>query len=235
MKKKLLISFGLFLVILMEMASPCFATIQSNSSSISTPLRSVTASDFFAMFREMESVGGTLGTNAVFNSDWTDSTGNGIDSHMIKNTEWGAAAILGISAYGSGSSTVNNTTSTTGNAYGIYGLGKAAGEAEMVAGVWSGDYSSRACMSNLNRANAIYKDVYSAKANKYGDNNEWAKNENDMSDSSKCIMYRGFGGAWNEGKSLSMEAIADYGNWNGGGIAATNRGSRAALVCGSGL
>jgi hypothetical protein len=60
---------------------------------------------------------GTLGTSGINKND-------GIDCHMSKNSEWGAALLLTISAYGAGSAECVKSTSisSTGNASGVYQL-----------------------------------------------------------------------------------------------------------------
>ena len=63
-----------------------------------------TASDFFKLMREMESVGGSFGLNATFAENVSTgeyeetSESNNIDTHMCKNTEWGTVAMLSASA-----------------------------------------------------------------------------------------------------------------------------------------
>lgn len=98
--------------------------------------RYATANDFFVNSRMMETSGGTLGLNASITVDEngivTETGSNNIDSHMIKNTEWGAIVMLSGSKYGIGlENSVNNsmnglyyedTASTTYNSYGVYGM-----------------------------------------------------------------------------------------------------------------
>lgn len=114
-----------------------------------------------------------------------------LDSHMIKNTEWGAVAYLTVSQYGKGASNevdFNESSSyltgygedstlstggasTTGNMYGVFDM--SGGAIEYVAG-----YLEDECMESggenystneqLILANARYKDVYSIQTNEDG-------------------------------------------------------------------
>lgn len=85
---------------------------------------------------------------------------------MIKNTEWGAVAILTASDYGAGSS-INNSQTSTGNASGIYTLvgRKTTGtypnyyDYEYTAGVLEG---ATASMGVLSTANGRYVNKYEA-------------------------------------------------------------------------
>ncbi len=111
----------------------------------------LTPSEFFKQIREMETSNGALGLNSMFEEDATTkeyketTQTNNIDSHMIKNTEWGAAVMLSASDYGAGVGNVVNsyshstmlygdTSSTTGNKSGIYGLNIGPTQHEFVAG-----------------------------------------------------------------------------------------------------
>lgn len=83
-----------------------------------TSLTNKTANYFFTEIRKMEST--VLGLETNFDeTTWLDSSNNGVDVHMAKNTEWGTAAMLSASAYGL-APTGTSDASTTGNATGIY-------------------------------------------------------------------------------------------------------------------
>ena len=99
-----------------------------NGSTIKSLVK-VAAADFFDLIKDMKSDKGTLGV---------PSTQAKIDCHMAKNTEWGTAAMLGVSKYGN-ASTGNNANSTTGanNNTGVYQM--ADGTYEYVAGVYEGN------------------------------------------------------------------------------------------------
>lgn len=109
-----------------------------------------TASDFFKLIREMESVGGSFGLNATFVENATTgeyeetSESNNIDTHMCKNTEWGTVAMLSASDYGAGNGNVTKnynyttqtygvTASTTRNMSGVFGMYSGSGSHEYVA------------------------------------------------------------------------------------------------------
>ena len=122
----------------------------------------------FDVCRKME-------TNSVYG--W-GTTGSGIDTHLMKNVEWGAAAYLSSSKYGkTGEVTINSNSSyytgggtensyitnvgqsTTGTVYGVY---------DMSGGVWeyaaayvdNGNSSLTTYGNSLVKAEAKYKDVY---------------------------------------------------------------------------
>ncbi len=100
--------------------------------------------------RQMETAGQVMGLKESINTTSLSSTtgANNIDVHFQKNTEYGAMAILAVSDYGkqgngtSGSDYIHTNTyglaTTTGNASGIYGLGKSW---ELVAGGASSEFS----------------------------------------------------------------------------------------------
>ncbi len=104
----------------------------------------------FKLIREMEMEGGPLCLSAKFAYDssmsYNETTeANNIDSHLCKNTEWGATAILAISDFGSGNGNVKDayntttkmydvTASTTGNMTGVFGMTSGAAGVEYVAG-----------------------------------------------------------------------------------------------------
>ena len=73
----------------------------------------------------METESGPMGLKATLDgTSYNDSSSNGIDVHMIKNTEWGAILMLSLSAYGGGTQSQIQTYSTGNDNYtGVYGLG----------------------------------------------------------------------------------------------------------------
>jgi hypothetical protein len=130
--------------------------------------RSITVNDIFTNCRNME-------TSSIYG--WGTS-GTGIDTHMMKNVEWGAVAYLAKSNYGKTTEiTINNNSdyytgggsgnayvtnvgqSSTGNIYGIYDI--SGGANEYVAAYLNNGHSSLTTYgSSLVSANAKYKDVY---------------------------------------------------------------------------
>lgn len=103
--------------------------LQANPSTHNVYLtKAVDESDKY--FREMEGPGGAMGLNESLNADLTSTKSNGIDVHMMKNTEYGAIAILSASGYGNPSNE-NAITTTTGNNTGVM-IGGAEWTAEIV-------------------------------------------------------------------------------------------------------
>lgn len=99
MKKILL---GIIIGVL-TLSSVCFAEVQSlQSRPDRARLSGQSVNQFFILARNMEADGGILGKSATINaSTGAETTAtNNIDSHMAKNTEFGAAAILAVSQYG---------------------------------------------------------------------------------------------------------------------------------------
>ncbi|MBR6689496.1 MAG: hypothetical protein IKL68_05720 [Clostridia bacterium] len=113
--------------------------------------RDATVENMFNYIRDMESEGGALGLSANFATNATTkeyeetTSSNNIDTHLCKNTEWGAIAMLSASNYGAGNGNVKNnynsttktygvTASTTGNMTGVFGMFSGAAGGEFVAG-----------------------------------------------------------------------------------------------------
>ena len=93
-------------------------------------LKSTPAPTFFYYIRAMETEDGPMGLSMkadyIYSGDSAEP--NNIDVHMIKNSEWGAVALLSVSGYGAGSQRDAGTTGATltwsnGNNTGVYGLG----------------------------------------------------------------------------------------------------------------
>jgi len=113
---------------------------------------------------------------------FTNKSSLNIDTHMGKNTEWGAVAYLGHSVYGvNGAKVAENTTfiagkdytinlnqSTTGNVYGVYDM--AGGRMEYVAayiGSWAPARFGN--ISTIVTAHLKYKQIYGSVYSYYGD------------------------------------------------------------------
>ncbi|MBQ9297778.1 MAG: hypothetical protein IJ223_01880 [Clostridia bacterium] len=99
------------------------SNLQSNPTTGSA-LQVKTAQDWAKLIRAMEQ--GYYGSGEQIeelNDDLTPKTSNNIDVHFMKNTEYGAIAILSASEYGVGKVTTakkgDNSGSTTGNRTGI--------------------------------------------------------------------------------------------------------------------
>lgn len=118
------------------MATNVHAALQSRPGV--GPKDRTNATAFFSLIRNMEAEGGILGLNATFAENAAGayeetSPVNNVDTHMCKNTEWGAAAMLSASDYGAGNGKVTSSydsstktygvkESTTGNMSGVFGL-----------------------------------------------------------------------------------------------------------------
>lgn len=159
------------------------AALQSNSKG--TIKRSADATDWIIRVRQMESKGGGMGLNETVGTDaLATSDSNGIDVHLQKNTEYGAAILLGASDYGkvgtvgaggkvngianataymnSGSTTLTGTdlkASSTGNVTGIYELASSS-YYELTAG------GGTRFLSNIA---SRYRNVYETTEGKAGD------------------------------------------------------------------
>lgn len=118
--------------------------VQAAFQSIPEKKNGTNANDLFVGCRQMETTGGVLGLNENLNEDYTGSTENGIDAHMVLNTEWGTVAMFADSLYGAGKelSGLRNGTTSTGNATGIYGL--VSGDNEVTASLYNGEITGNA-------------------------------------------------------------------------------------------
>ncbi len=141
-------------------------------------LKSITINDIFTACRNME-------TNSKFG--WGTS-GTGVDTHLIKNVEWGAAAYLGHSIYGKDGVevTINATTSTgggtastyytraaqstTGSVHGVYDMSGCSNE-YTAAYVNNGNSVLTTNGSSLYYADLKYKDLYTKAATDSDANN----------------------------------------------------------------
>ena len=127
MKKKIIATSFLIFILISCLSTSTFASYQVRPNY--NPLVSTPAPTFWYNIRLMEAKDGPLGLDMEINETnvYQGYGSNNIDVHMIKNSEYGATAILAISAYGAGSySSVNSTKYTTGNYTGIYGMGNEA-------------------------------------------------------------------------------------------------------------
>ena len=122
------------------------AALQSNPNTYGTKKDNTT--NWMSNIRKMEEANGSMGLSESLNSDLTSKESNNIDVHMMRNTEYGAIAILSASGYGNSQTFQNSTIkSTTGNKTGVY-----FNNTEWAAGGLSG--------SIFSGANAKYYDTY---------------------------------------------------------------------------
>ena len=187
-----------------------------------------TASEFFALIRQMETSGGPMGLNATVDDQGNEtSSSNNIDVHMIKNTEYGTAGMLAASVYGSKSSDGNLNGTTTGNATGIYQMGSGSNEDnyEYMAAIL-GTAASRN-ITNIRTAPQKYWDNYTElKVSKTGDGTleiPWGRTE--WVTSSRPLFERG--------NSTFTIGVFNT-SFSNGGIS-DSRSSRAVVVSGVGL
>ena len=177
-------------------------------------LKNVSASDFFTLIKGMKSLTGTLGVA---------SNASKIDCHMAKNTEWGTAAMLGVSKYGQ-ASIGQNANSTTGNNTGVFQM--ADGTYEYVAGVYEGNVPTG--------VDAKYFNVYTSTMA----TSPYQGIPGDALTAATGYISSGYG---------SVGWVSSYRPWflrsnrallgtrYDGGYADSTYGSRAVVVCGSGL
>ena len=211
--KKILIIMIAAMLSIIAMPNRAHAGLQANKGG--TSLVNVTANGFFVSMRRMESQYGTLGKSAVFDqTTYVDSTGNGIDSHMALNTEFGTAGILAYSEYGTIPTNSNDTT--TRNASGIYQLGYS--NYEYVAGIYSTTDSDT---NIIGKADARYYNKYASNTSIPGDGMGKLGFSASYPFSSYPIIIRSYNGA------LSSPYY--------GASSSSKRGSRAVVVCGAGL
>ena len=161
MKKKLLVAIGIITTILLLtilQGKVNAATLQSNPN---THYKTTSgAGKWITNIRQMEATGGAMGLSETVNTDQTfKEESNNIDVHMMRNTEYGAIAILSVSGYGN-SKTIPNSTikSTTGNETGVY-YTTGNNNYELVAAGYSGQV--------FTKINSRYYDAYGS--NKIGD------------------------------------------------------------------
>ena len=107
----------LLLIIMLAIIHPTISKANLQSRPGVTSLVNITASNFFLLCRQMETSGGPLGLSATIevqdNKVKETSDSNGIDVHMINNTEYGTAAMLSASAYGNCPNGSSSSASTT--------------------------------------------------------------------------------------------------------------------------
>lgn len=198
------------------------AALQSNGG---TPVGKI-GGDWILKIRQMQELGGTLGRTDIVNTTDLSSNATDLDIHMEKNTEYGAMAILSVSAYGNPNK-INDGETTTGNSTGI--VIKLNGE-RTAAGLTKMEYNQI-----LNNVKSRYKNSYTDLSNcKIGDamseTNQWhGSNNNDWYDYNYEFILRGYSNSifsYNAKNGPNYECIAAYGK---------KYSSRACIVVGTGL
>ena len=124
------------------------ASLQANLNTQYTKSDALTS--WMVNIRNMEKSGEAMGLSETYNPDYTSTSSNGIDVHMMKSTEYGAIAILSASGYGNPKKLQESTIkTTTGNKTGVYFSGP---NWEWVAGGGAGN--------PVSGMNARYYDKY---------------------------------------------------------------------------
>ena len=175
-----------------------------------SPLTNITIDDSFNACRNMETTYG--------NQYGWGTSGTGIDTHLIKNPEWGAAAYLSHSVYGINGNITQNTVaitggssyssnvsqSTTGNIYGIYDM--VGGLHDLTAAYvntgWSGAFSNGYALVN---ADSKYKNVYTAVYN----NSATPTQDTMTGNYNACSSIKG-----DAIYETSVVAVSSTGNWD---------------------
>ena len=222
--KKLVIAIMIAVFVLLQ--SQVFAT-GGQASGTNDSLYNKTVSYFFELIRSMETSTGTLGKSSNINTtNYVDSSGNGIDCHLEKNTEYGTVTLLAASAYGNATS--NDTTSTGANNTGVFQMSN--GKYEFVANTLQESESSAKYSNSYNKAltnaDSRYVDEYKS-LTKYSipgdgiiDTDGWGGDTNFVT-SIIPVFFRGSGGF--------------FGYSYHGGTAYSTLGCRAVVVCAPGL
>lgn len=232
MKSKKIIVILLILITIIGFSTISNAALESKAGQDSWINN---ASALFTNIREMEKSGGTLGQNAIINgTTYLDSSNNGIDVHMALATEWGTAAILAVSDYGTFNTKgiVNdagtNVSATTGNITGIFKM--ADGKQEYVAGLLKN--GSNAYTSAIYSADKRYRNEYTTNSSEYHKGDAiyqtagWYNGGIEYVDSSNNpIFYR------KDGLFGFYRRSGGYSYINAGWCYTT----RAVVVCGEGL
>lgn len=147
LNKKLFLSIIIILTIIL-MNIKVYA-VGGQASGTSDILYNKRVSYFFELIRAMETPTGTLGVNSNINTTtYVDSSGNGIDCHLEKNTEYGTITLLASSEYGNATST--NSESTALGATGVFQMNN--GKYEYVANTWSLEENGTPTPNNSNGA-----------------------------------------------------------------------------------
>ena len=218
--KKLLVVFAVVLIATVIAPIRSNAGLQANKGG--TSLTYTTASQFFDGMRKMETKYGTLGKEAVLNDKYLDTTNNGIDVHMVLNTEWGTVAMLTDSAFGVGKGIAgtSNESTSTGNESGVYNL--ANGMSEYTATIMTNRYVDTRNEKIVNSDERYFNNCDSKKSGDALSCSGWLGAGRDSTTSYSYIIYtRGISGLF--GFDSSNGASYQY------------SGSRAVVVCGENL
>ena len=172
--------------------------------------------NLFINIRNMEITGNIHGL--VQSSSETSAANNGIitgdsniiDTHMIKNIEWGAVAYLSHSKYGN---SIDVADSTTNNMYGVYNLNNGSSEYLMANEVdSSGNFqvSSAGTWTSSNYPDLKYYDRYSYSASSNG---QASLQRGKFGDGTKEVTtnFSSNTGRWYTGDNYLMSALNSWG------------------------
>ena len=189
-------------------------------------LRFKNVSYFFELIRAMETSTGTLGKNSNINTDtYVDNSGNGIDCHLEKNTEYGTITLLAASEYGNATST--DSASTGLGSTGVFQMSN--GYSEYVANTYSSEKDGTPTTNDYNgaltRADSRYVNkYYGSKHSITGDGlieTDGAGGDTWFLDADYPVFYRGVIGLYGYNR---LTGEPSYG-----------LSARAVVMCGSGL
>lgn len=222
-QKALFIIVGFILITLVILQSKAYAALQSNPNTHYNESYQKGATTWMNEIRKMEEPDNAMGLKEELNADLTTKTGtnsNNIDVHMMRNTEYGAIAILAVSGYGN-SATMQESTikTTTGNVTGVYYTTTGKGDiahAEFVAGG----------LSDI---------IFSGKNTRYYDEYSNVSGENRIGDAMNLKWQNAEFANWATSKNLYFARnLGGYFSFGAGTINHTNF-SRGVAVCGTGL
>ena len=234
MKSKKIVSILILIVILLGFSTISNAALESKAGQTSWKSN---VNNQFTNIRAMEKSGGTLGKNANLQATtYLDTTGNGIDVHMVLATEWGGAALLAISDYGAFNTkgavadAGTKVAATTGNITGVFQM--ADSSREYVAGLLKN--GSNQYTSTIYSADSRYRNEYTTTNSEYHKGDSlyqtagWYSGGTGYVSSSMPCFFRcnglfGFGSFNGESYNIGMNTPQYY------------TYARAVVVCGEGL
>ena len=154
----------IIIAIMVLLQSEVFAT-GGQANGVNDTLYGKTVSYYFELIRAMETSTGTLGkTSNINTTNYVDSSGNGIDCHLEKNTEYGAVTLLAASQFGNAVS--SETESTGANNSGVFQMRPSDGKVEYVANTLQESPTSAKIQNSYNKAltsaDSRYVDEYTS-------------------------------------------------------------------------
>ena len=193
-----------------------------------------TVSYFFELIRTMETSTGTLGVNSNINTTtYVDSSGNGIDCHLEKNTEYGTIALLAASEYGNTTSDGGGASTGVG-ATGVFQMNN--GKYELIANTWNAEENGTPATNSYNGALISADSRY---VNKYYGTKDDFTSRGYVIKGDGLIQTEGWGGNTifvNLGNPTFLRGGGGFfGYSSGGGSGSANNCARAVVVCGAGL